>query len=61
MTKTKCLKILFLDILTDDKKAKKCIEMTTYEGNTYAECTRSMLGLHTDCPAISPYNLVTDV
>lgn len=45
MTKTKLPKILFIDILTDNKKAKQRIEKTIYGGKTYAEHMRKMFGL----------------
>ncbi|OGN10279.1 MAG: hypothetical protein A3J46_00585 [Candidatus Yanofskybacteria bacterium RIFCSPHIGHO2_02_FULL_41_11] len=43
--KNKKLKILFLDILTDDTERRKEIEEKIYGGGTYAETMRNALGL----------------
>lgn len=45
MTKQKCLRILFLDILTDDTNARKRIQRDIYLGKTYANHVKSFLGL----------------
>ena len=45
MKKNKKIKILFLDILTGDKKIKKDIENKVYQGGTYGEHIRKIFGL----------------
>ncbi len=44
MTKTKRLKIFFLDILTDDKETKKRLQEEIYNGETYAKHMQNMFG-----------------
>lgn len=43
--KNKKLMILFLDILTDDPKLEREIDKKIYNGSTYADVIRSVLGL----------------
>lgn len=45
MKKSKNLKILFLDILTGDRRLRRDIEATVYNGTTPAEHMRKFLGL----------------
>ncbi len=45
MKKDKKLKILFLDILTDDRKLKSEIEKKVYNGKTYASAMQKAFGL----------------
>ncbi len=43
--KNKNIKMLFLDILTDDKKLRRAIHTKVYGGKTYSEATRNAFGL----------------